>query len=95
MCLPPARSLKMEREEQQLFKLVKTGEYIRHLIYGMHLSKGSLTQRATTLPLIQNVGFESTTSQKRAREIMDKNFFGLHCKILICGSNLPLNSWQK
>ena len=41
----------------------------------------------TTVRLIQNGGFEPTTSQKRAREIMSKNFFGVEEAIKHFGVN--------
>lgn len=70
-----SRTLSVHKEHELLLKLETAGlndELAQRVID----SKGN-DLAAKVVRLIQNGGFEPTTSQKRAREIMGKNFFGI------------------
>ena len=92
MCLPPGRHLKMGQEETAIVKVGQKGRI--HLPLNL---RNALAQRVVdskgndlatkVVRLIQNGGFEPTTSQKRAREIMGKNFFGVEEAIKHFGVN--------
>ena len=92
MCLPPGRHLKMGQEETAIVKVGQKGRI--HLPLNL---RNALAQRVVdskgndlatkVVRLIQNGGFEPTTSQKRAREIMGKNFFGVEEAIKHFGIN--------
>jgi hypothetical protein len=69
------RTLSVHKEHELLLKLEIAGlndELTQRVID----SKGN-DLATKIIRLIQNGGFEPTTSQKRAREIMGKNFFGV------------------
>lgn len=79
------RTLSVHKEHEVLLKLETAGlndELAQRVID----SKGN-DLAAKVVRLIENGGFESTTSQKRAREIMGKNFFGIEEAIRHFGVN--------
>ena len=79
------RTISVHLEHEFLLKMEKaglTGELAAKVV-------GSKDNElaAKAVRLIQNGGFEPTTSQKRAREIMGKNFFGVEEAIKHFGVN--------
>lgn len=92
MCLPPARSLKMEHKETAIVQVGQKGRINMPLNLQNALAQRAVESKGDDLAtkavgLIQNVGFESTTSQKHAREIMGKNFFGVEEAVKHFGVN--------
>ncbi|HXK32089.1 MAG TPA: hypothetical protein VJ378_01275, partial [Candidatus Paceibacterota bacterium] len=80
-----SRTLSVHKEHEFLLKL-ETAGLNEELAQRVINSKGN--DLATKLVrLIQNGGFEPTTSQKRAREIMGKNFFGVEEAVKHFGVN--------
>jgi hypothetical protein len=80
-----SRTLSVHKEHEVLLKLETAGlndELAQRVID----SKGN-DLATKVVRLIQNGGFEPTTSQKRAREIMGKNFFGVEEAIKHFGVN--------
>jgi len=80
-----SRTLSVHKEHEVLLKLETAGlndELAQRVID----SKGN-DLATKVVRLIQNGGFEATTSQKRAREIMGKNFFGVEEAIKHFGVN--------
>ena len=80
-----SRILSVHKEHELLLKLETAGlndELAQRVID----SKGN-DLATKVVRLIQNGGFESTTNQKRAREIMGKNFFGIEEAIKYFGVN--------
>jgi len=80
-----SRTLSVHKEHELLLKLETAGlndELAQRVID----SKGN-NLATKVVRLIQNGGFEPTTSQKRAREIMGKNFFGVEEAIEYFGVN--------
>jgi len=70
-----SRILSVHNEHEFLLKMEKAG-LSEELAQKVIASKGNeLAQKVVRF--IQNGGFESTTTQKRAREIMGKNMFGI------------------
>ncbi len=70
-----SRTLSVHKEHEVLLKF-ETAGLTDELAQKVIDSKGN-DLAAKVVRLIQNGGFEATTSQKRAREIMGKNFFGV------------------
>jgi hypothetical protein len=71
MCLPPARSLKMEHEETAIVKVGQKGRIHMPLNLRNALAQKVVDSKGNDLStnavgMIQNVGFESTTSQHLA-----------------------------
>ena len=80
-----SRTLSVHKEHELLLKL-ETAGLNEELAQRVIDSKGN--DLATKLVrLIQNGGFEPTTSQKRAREIMGRNFFGVEEAVKHFGVN--------
>ena len=79
------RTLSVHKEHEVLLKL-ETAGLTDELAQRVIDSKGN-DLAAKVVRLIQNGGFEATTSQKRAREIMGKNFFGVEEAIKHFGVN--------
>lgn len=80
-----SRTLSVHKEHELLLKLETAGlndELAQRVVH----SKGN-DLAAKVVRLIQNGGFNPTTSQKRAREIMGKNFFGVEEAIKHFGVN--------
>lgn len=69
------RTLSVHNEHEFLLKLEKAG-LVNELAQKVIDSKGN-ELAAKVVRLIRNGGFEPTTSQKRAHEIMGKNVFGV------------------
>ena len=80
-----SRTLSVHKEHELLLKL-ETAGLNEELAQRVIDSKGN-DLATKVVRLIQNNGFEATTSQKRAREIMDKNFFGVEETIRHFGVN--------
>ncbi|MFA5386512.1 MAG: hypothetical protein WC297_02535 [Candidatus Paceibacterota bacterium] len=80
-----SRTLSVHKEHEVLLKL-ETAGLNEDLAQRVIDSKGN-DLAAKVVRLIQNGGFEPTTSQKRAREIMGKNFFGVEEAIKHFGVN--------
>ncbi|MBT9171597.1 MAG: hypothetical protein DDT18_01981 [Actinobacteria bacterium] len=70
-----SRTLSVHKEHELLLKL-ETAGLSDELAQRVIDSKGN-DLAIKVVRLIQNGGFEATTNQKRAREIMGKNFFGV------------------
>ena len=70
-----SRTLSVHKEHELLLKL-ETAGLSEPLAQKVIDSKGN-ELAAKVVKFIQNNGFELTTSQKRAREIMGRNFFGI------------------
>lgn len=70
-----SRTLSVHKEHEVLLKL-ETAGLTDELAQRVIDSKGN-NLAAKVVMLIQNGGFEATTSQKRAREIMGRNYFGV------------------
>ncbi len=70
-----SRTLSVHKEHEVLLKLEAAG-LTDELAQKIIDSKGN-DLAAKVVKLIQNGGFEATTSQKRAREIMGRNMFGI------------------
>ena len=79
------RIISVHNEHEFLLKLEKAG-LTNELVQRVIDSKGN-DLATKVVRLIQNGGFEPTTSQKRAREIMGKNFFGVEETIRHFGVN--------
>jgi len=80
-----SRTLSVHKEHEVLLKLETAGlndELAQRIID----SRGN-DLATKVVRLIQNGGFEPTTSQKRAREIMGRNFFGVEEAIKYFGVN--------
>jgi len=69
------RTISVHNEHEFLLKLEKAG-LIDELAQKVIDSKGN-DLATKVVRLIENGGFEPSTSQKRAREIMSRNFFGI------------------
>ena len=80
-----SRTLSVHKEHEFLLKL-ETAGLNDDLAQRVIDSKGN-DLATKVVRLIQNGGFEATTSQKRAREIMGKNFFGIEEAIKHFGVN--------
>jgi len=80
-----SRTLSVHKEHELLLKL-ETAGLSDDLAQRVIDSKGN-DLATKVVRLIQNGGFEPTTSQKRAREIMGKNFFGVEEAIKHFGVN--------
>jgi hypothetical protein len=80
-----SRTLSVHKEHELLLKL-ETAGLNEELAQRVIDSKGN-DLATKVVRLIQNGGFEATTSQKRAREIMGKNFFGVEETIRHFGVN--------
>jgi len=80
-----SRTLSVHKEHELLLKL-ETAGLNEELAQRVIDSKGN-DLATKVVRLIQNGGFEPTTSQKRAREIMGKNFFGVEEAIRHFGVN--------
>ncbi len=80
-----SRTLSVHKEHEVLLKL-ETAGLTDELAQRVIDSKGN-DLAAKVVRLIQNGGFEPTTSQKRARAIMGKNFFGIEEAIRHLGVN--------
>jgi hypothetical protein len=80
-----SRTLSVHKEHELLLKL-ETAGLSDDLAQKVIDSKGN-DLATKVVRLIQNGGFEPTTSQKRAREIMGKNFFGIEESIKHFGVN--------
>jgi len=80
-----SRTLSVHKEHELLLKL-ETAGLTEPLAQKVIDSKGN-ELAAKVVKFIQNGGFEPTTSQKRAREIMGKNFFGVEETIQHFGVN--------
>jgi len=79
------RTISVHNEHEFLLKMERAGlngELAQKVID----SKGN-DLAAKVVRLIKNGGFEPSTSQKRAREIMDRNFFGIEEAIRHFGVN--------
>lgn len=70
-----SRTLSVHKEHEVLLKLEAAG-FTDELAQRVIDSKGN-ELAAKVVRLISNVGFEATTNQKRAREIMGRNMFGV------------------
>ena len=70
-----SRTLSVHKEHEVLLKLEAAG-LTDELAQKVIDSKGN-NLAAKVVRLISNGGFEATTSQKRAQEIMGRNFFGI------------------
>jgi len=77
----------VHKEHELLLKL-ETAGLNEELAQRVIDSKGN-DLATKVVRLIQNGGFEPTTSRKRAREIMGKNFFGVEETIRHFGVNPP------
>jgi hypothetical protein len=80
-----SRTLSVHKEHEVLLKLEAAG-LTDELAQKVIDSKGN-DLAAKVVRLIQNGGFEATTSQKRAREIMGRNMFGIEEAIKHFGVN--------
>jgi len=80
-----SRTLSVHAEHELLLKLEKAG-ITQDLATRVITSKDN-DLAAKIIHLIQNGGFDPSTSQKRAREIMGKNFFGIEEAIKHFGVN--------
>ncbi len=80
-----SRTLSVHKEHEVLLKF-ETAGLTDELAQKVIDSKGN-DLAAKVVRLIQNGGFEATTSQKRAREIMGKNYFGIEEAIKHFGVN--------
>lgn len=80
-----SRTLSVHKEHEVLLKLEAAG-LTDDLAQKVIDSKGN-DLAAKVVRLIQNGGFEATTSQKRAREIMGRNMFGIEEAIKHFGVN--------
>jgi len=80
-----SRTLSVHKEHELLLKL-ETAGLTEPLAQKVIDSKGN-ELAAKVVKFIQNGGFEPTTSQKRAREIMGKNMFGVEEAIQRFGVN--------
>lgn len=80
-----SRTLSVHKEHEVLLKL-ETAGLTDELAQRVIDSKGN-DLAAKVVRLIQNGGFEATTSQKRAREIMGRNYFGVEEAIRHFGVN--------
>ncbi len=80
-----SRTLSVHKEHELLLKL-ETAGLTEPLAQKVIDSKGN-DLATKVVRLIQNGGFEPTTSQKRAREIMGKNMFGVEEAIRHFGVN--------
>ncbi len=80
-----SRTLSVHKEHEVLLKLEAAG-LTDELAQKVIDSKGN-ELAAKVVRLIQNGGFEPTTSQKRAREIMGRNMFGVEEAIKHFGVN--------
>lgn len=80
-----SRTLSVHKEHEVLLKLEAAG-LTDELAQRVIDSKGN-DLAAKVVRLIQNGGFEATTSQKRAREIMGRNTFGIEEAIKHFGVN--------
>jgi len=79
------RTISVHNEHEFLLKMEKAG-LTDELAQKVIDSKGN-DLATKVVRLIQNGGFEPTTSQKRAREIMGRNFFGVEEAIKRFGVN--------
>ena len=80
-----SRTLSVHKEHELLLKL-ETAGLSEELAQKVIDSKGN-ELAMKVVKFIQNGGFEPTTSQKRAREIMGKDFFGIEEAIQHFGVN--------
>ncbi len=80
-----SRTLSVHKEHEVLLKL-ETAGLSDELAQRVIDSKGN-DLAAKVVRLIENGGYEATTSQKQAREIMGKNFFGIEEAIRHFGVN--------
>ncbi len=80
-----SRTLSVHKEHEFLLKLESAG-LLEELAQRVIDSKDN-ELAAKVVRLIQNGGFKPTTGQKRAREIMGKNFFGVEEAIKHFGVN--------
>lgn len=80
-----SRNLSVHKEHEVLLKLEAAG-LTDELAQRVIDSKGN-NLAAKVVRLIQNGGFEATTSQKRAHEIMGQSFFGIEEAIQHFGVN--------
>jgi hypothetical protein len=80
-----SRTLSVHKEHEVLLKL-ETAGLTDELAQKVIDSKGN-DLAAKVVRFIRNGGFEATTSQKRSREIMTKNFFGVEEAITHFGVN--------
>jgi hypothetical protein len=80
-----SRTLSVHKEHELLLKL-ETAGLSDELAQRVIDSKGN-DLATKVVRLIQNGGFEATTSQKRAREIMGRSFFGVEEAIKHFGVN--------
>jgi hypothetical protein len=80
-----SRTLAVHQEHEFLLKL-ETAGLTDDLAQRVISSQGN-DLAAKVVKLIQNGGFEATTSQKRAREIMGRNMFGIEDAIPHFGVN--------
>ncbi len=78
-------TLSVHQEHEVLLKL-ETAGLTDELAQRVIDSKGN-DLAAKVVRLIQNGGFEATTSQKRAREVMGRNYFGIEEAIKYFGVN--------
>ncbi|KPJ54563.1 hypothetical protein AMJ47_04100, partial [Parcubacteria bacterium DG_72] len=79
------RTLSVHNEHELLLKLEKAG-LSDELAQKVIASKDN-ELAAKVVKFIQNGGFEPTSNQKSAREIMGKNFFGVEEAIKYFGVN--------
>ncbi len=79
------RTISVHNEHEFLLKMEKAG-LTDELAQRVIDSKGN-DLATKVVRLIQNGGFEPSTSQKRAREIMGRNFFGIEEAIKCFGVN--------
>lgn len=80
-----SRTLSVHQEHEMLLKL-ETAGLTDELAQRVIDSKGN-DLAAKVVRLIQNGGFETTTSQKRSREVMGRNYFGIEEAIKHFGVN--------
>lgn len=80
-----SRTLSVHKEHEVLLKLEAAG-FTDELAQRVIDSKGN-DLATKVVRLVSNGGFEPTTSQKRAREIMGRNYFGVEEAIRHFGVN--------
>jgi hypothetical protein len=80
-----SRTLSVHKEHEVLLKLEAAG--LTDDLAQKVISSNGNDLAAKVVRLIQNGGFEATTSQKRAREIMGRNMFGIEEAIKHFGVN--------
>ena len=80
-----SRTLSVHKEHEVLLKLEAVG--LNDELAQRVIDSKDNDLAAKVVKLIQNGGYEATTSQKRAREIVGKNFFGVEEAIEYFGVN--------